>query len=102
MCERELPNLWGVGDHLIADVAKTLHVVDEIFCLVVPTEGANYSLLDSQSLRIVEALTWRQGPAKQTGNPLSLRFLESPGVSAASLMLKSDREIERVSTSIFQ
>ena len=55
MSEQELPNLRGVGDRLIADVA--LHVPDEIFCLVVPTDDANCSLSDSQSLRIVGALT---------------------------------------------
>ena len=55
MSEHELPNLRGVGDRLIADVAS--HVPDEIFCLVVPTDGANFCLSDSQSLRIVGALT---------------------------------------------
>ena len=44
MNEQELSNLQGVGDHLIADVAKTLHVVDEIFCLVVPTDNTNCCL----------------------------------------------------------
>ena len=57
MSELELPNLRGVGDRLIADVAKPSHVADEILCLIVPTEGANCCLLDSQSLRIVRALT---------------------------------------------
>ena len=60
--EQELLNLWGGGDRLIADIA--LHVPDEIFCLVVPTDGANCYLSDSQSLRIIGALTWQQGPAK--------------------------------------
>ena len=55
MNEQELPNLRGVGDRLIVDVAS--HVLDEIFCLVVPTNGSNYCLSDSQSLRIVGALT---------------------------------------------
>ena len=57
MCERELPNLKGVGDCLIVDVAKPSHVADEFFCLVIPIDGANCCLLDSQSLRIVGALT---------------------------------------------
>ena len=57
MSELELLKFQGVGDSLIADVAKPSHVADEIFCLVVPTDGANYCLLDSQSLRIVGALT---------------------------------------------
>ena len=35
--ERELPKLRGVGDRLIADVAKPSHVADKIFCLVVLT-----------------------------------------------------------------
>ena len=56
MSEWELPNLRGVGDHLIADVA--LHVSDEIFFLVDPTNGANCCLSDSQSHRIVGVLTW--------------------------------------------
>ena len=56
MSELELPNLRGVEDRLIADVAS--HVADENFFLVVPINGANYSLLDSWSLRIVEALPW--------------------------------------------
>ena len=53
MSERELPNLRGVGDLLIVDVAKPSHAVDEIFCLVVPTDDANCCLLDSQSHQIV-------------------------------------------------
>ena len=57
MSERELPNLRGVGDRLIADVAKPSHVADKIFFLVVPTYGTNCSLLDSLNLRIVRALT---------------------------------------------
>ena len=58
MNEQELPKLWGVrDDSLIADVAKPSHVTDEIFCLVVPSDGTNCCLLDSQSLRIVGALT---------------------------------------------
>ena len=56
MSELELQNLRGVEDCLIADVA--LHVADENFFLVVPIDGTNYNLLDSWSLRIVEALTW--------------------------------------------
>ena len=64
MSEQELPNLLGLGDRLIADVA--LHIPDEIFCLVIPTNGANCCLSDSQSLRIVGALTRLQGPTKQT------------------------------------
>ena len=57
MSERELPKLRGVGDRLIADVAKPSHVADEIFCLVIPTDGANCGLSNSQRLRIVVALT---------------------------------------------
>ena len=55
MSEQELSNLRGVGDCLIAEVAS--YVPDEIFCLVFPTDGANFCLSDSQSLRIVGALT---------------------------------------------
>ena len=55
MSERELPNLRSVEDHLIVDVAKPSHVVDEIFCLVVPTDDANCCLLNSRSFRIVGA-----------------------------------------------
>ena len=62
MSERELPNLQSVRGRLIAD--KASHVADETFCLVIPTYGANCGLLDSQSHRIVGALTWQQGPAK--------------------------------------
>ena len=57
MSEWELPKLRGVGDRLIVDVAKPSHAADEIFCLVIPTDGANCCLLDSQSLWIVGALT---------------------------------------------
>ena len=39
MSEWELPKLRGVGDRLIADVAKPSHVPYEIFRLVVPTNG---------------------------------------------------------------
>ena len=42
MSEWELPNLRGVKDGLIADLAS--HVADETFCLVVPTDGANCCL----------------------------------------------------------
>ena len=45
MSEKELPNLWGVEDRLIANVAS--HIADEIFCSIVPTDGANCSLSDS-------------------------------------------------------
>ena len=55
MSERELLNLWGVGDRLIADVAKPSHTVDKIFCLVLPTDSVNCCLLDYRSLRIVGA-----------------------------------------------
>ena len=65
MSERELPKLQGVGNRLIADVTKPSHVADEIFCLVVPTDGANCCFLDSQSHRIFEASTCQQGPVKQ-------------------------------------
>ena len=54
MSERELPNLQSVRDCLIANEAS--HVADETFCLIVPTNGANCGLLDSQSYRIVGAL----------------------------------------------
>ena len=37
MSDRELPNLRGEGDRLIADVAKPSHISNDIFCLVVPT-----------------------------------------------------------------
>ena len=47
MSERELLKLQGVGDRLIADVVKPSHAADEIFCLVVPIDGANCCLLDS-------------------------------------------------------
>ena len=55
--EQELPNLRGVRDRLIVDVAS--HVIDETFCLVVPTDGANCCILGSQSHQIVRALTWQ-------------------------------------------
>ena len=57
MSERELPKLRGVGDRLIADIAKLSHVADNIFCLVVPIDGANCCLWDSQSHWIVGAST---------------------------------------------
>ena len=66
MSEWELLKLQGVGDPLIVNVAKPSHIADEILCLVVPIDGANCCLSDSKSLRIVGALTWQKGPAKQT------------------------------------
>ena len=57
MSERELSNPRGVGERLIAGVAS--YVAGEIFYLVVPTDGANYCLLDSHSHRVVKALTWQ-------------------------------------------
>ena len=53
MSDQKLSNLRGVEDRLMADVAS--HVPDEIFCLVIPTDGANCYLSDSQSLRVVKA-----------------------------------------------
>ena len=53
MNEQELPNLRGVRDRLIADEAS--HVADVTFYLVVPTDGANCGLSDSQSVRIFGA-----------------------------------------------
>ena len=55
MSEQELPSLRGVEGHLIANVASD--VVDYIFYLVFPIDNANCILSDSQSLRIVGALT---------------------------------------------
>ena len=64
MNEQELPDLRGVRDRLIADEAS--NVANTTFCFVVPTDSATCVLLDSQSFRIVGALTWQQEPAKQT------------------------------------
>ena len=36
MSEQELLKLWGMGDRLIADVAKPSHVADEIFAWSFP------------------------------------------------------------------
>ena len=47
MSERELPNLQGVGDRLITDVAKPSHVADKICFLVFTTDGANCYFSDS-------------------------------------------------------
>ena len=65
MSEWELRKLQGVGDRLIVDVTKPLHVADKILYLLVPIDNANCSLSDSQSHRIVGALTLQQEPAKQ-------------------------------------
>ena len=92
MNEQELPNLRGVGDRLVVDVAS--HVLDEIFCLVVPTNGPNYCLSDSQSLRIVEALTQHKKLQNKQGTGGS--------VTAGSPMLKLDREIESIRISVLQ
>ena len=64
MNEQELLNVRSVRDLLI--VGEASHVANETFCLVVPTDGDNCGLLDPQSHRIVGALTWQQGPSKQT------------------------------------
>ena len=50
MSERELPKLQDMGDGLIADIAKPSQAVDKTFCMVLPTDGANCYLSDSQSL----------------------------------------------------
>ena len=63
---RELPKLRGMGDHLKMDVAKPLQIADELFCLVVPTNGANYILLNFLSHWIIEALTCKHVPTKQS------------------------------------
>ena len=61
--ERELPNLRGVRDRLIVNVAS--HIVDETFCLVVPTDGANYCLWNSWSRRGMNlvAMTYKTNKA---------------------------------------
>ena len=51
--EQELQILKGVRDRLIVDEAS--YVVNANFYLVVPTDGANCCLLDSQSPQIVGA-----------------------------------------------
>ena len=76
MNEQELPNLRGVGDRFIADVDSL--VLNEIFCLVVPTYGVNCCLSDSYSLRIGTC----------------------GGVPVDSPMLKFDKEIENVRMSV--
>ena len=53
MDEQELSILRDVRDRLIVDEAS--HVADATFYLVVPIDGANCALSDSQSLRIVGA-----------------------------------------------
>ena len=53
MNEQELSILQEVRDFLIVDEAS--HVADATFYLVVPTNGANCCLSDSQSPRIVGA-----------------------------------------------
>ena len=74
-----------MGDHLKTGVAKPSQIVVELFCLVVPTDGANYSLLDFLSQWIVRALTCQHVPGKQIRN--------GGGAPAASPMPKSDQGI---------
>ena len=53
MNEKELPIPSGAMDYLIVDEAS--HVADVTFYLVVPTDGANCCLSNSQSPLIVKA-----------------------------------------------
>ena len=71
---------------MIADEAS--HVADETFFLVVPTDGSNCGLLNSQSHRIVGALTWQKD--------LQNKQITGGGVPASSPMLKLYKEIESV------
>ena len=62
---REWLRLQRLGDHLGAGVPKLLRIVFEISCSAFPTDGANCSLLNSQSQWIVGAFTLWMQPAKQ-------------------------------------
>ena len=79
----ERSKLWCAGNRLIANVAKHSHVTYRIFCLVVPTDGVNYCLLDFLDQRIVGALTPQYSPVKEE------RTNTGSGLPAASPMLKS-------------
>ena len=81
MSERELQNLRGVGDRLIADVAKPSHVANEIFFL-----GR------SHRRRQLLSLEFSQSPDRR-GMNLAARTCKnkqctSGGVTTASPMLK--------------
>ena len=62
--DRELPKLQGISNHLKADATKPSRIDDGIFCLVVPIDSANCSLLNFLSHWIVEASTSQHVPAK--------------------------------------
>ena len=62
---QELQRLRRSGGHLGAGVPKLSRIASEISCSAFPTDGANCSLLNSQSQWMVGAFTsWLQ-PAKQ-------------------------------------
>ena len=83
-----------MGDHLKADAAKPAQIADELFCLVVPIDDANCSLLNFLSHWIIEASTCQHVPTKKKQE-------NGGGAPAASLMPKSDQGIWRVKESVF-
>ena len=54
----------GIGNHLKADATKPSQIADELFCLVVPTNGVNCSLLIFLNHWIVGASTNQHIPVK--------------------------------------
>ena len=84
---------FGDGRSLESDVVKPSQIADELFCLVIPTDDANYSLLNFLSHWIVGALTasmYLQNKQENGGGP-----------PIASPMPKSDQGIRRVKESVF-
>ena len=86
MSEWELPNLRGVGDRLIVDVAKPSHVANEIFFL-----GHSHRGRQLLSLGFSESSDYRG--MNLAGRTCKSKQCTDGGVSAGSPMLKLDREI---------
>ena len=89
MSERELPNLRGMEDRLIANVAS--HFIDETFCLPFPHTTP---IVVSGILGVSESLGHEPG-----SKDLQNKQGTDGGVPIGSPMLKLDREIGSVNVS---
>ena len=69
MSKPELPNLRGVGDCLIADVAKLSHITNEIFFLIRSHRRCQFLSLEFSESSNRRGMNLAGGPAKINNAP---------------------------------